>query len=159
MQAGTTIACACGRIVAVPLLSELRRQVKVLADGSVPTNGRCLQCGGQTSRVAECKAICERVWVDSVRGPWNTFIWIAAILIWPMAASLAIFLRGKPEAEERQERGREVVVRLPFHLCEACRVRQELRKTHDLRAALQRVPEYAELFREYPEAELSREGW
>src|SRR5687768_7220973 len=136
-QAGTSLACGCGRQVAVPLLSQLRRQAgqdayitnaaervaKTLSDGRVPTDGRCLVCERQTSLVNRCQAICERVWVQRNRNVLAKVIGVFALIYAPFVTALTLLMRPKVVDDKVEERGREVVVTLAYHLCDSCRER------------------------------------
>jgi hypothetical protein len=173
-HAGTMLACRCGREPPVPLLSELRKQAghdpyatsardriaKLLAGGYVPPGEVCLACHVRTTETSQCTAICERTWVEQDRKINNKFLAAICFLILPCLTGIFLLMRPKiVQTETRGERGRDVIVKLPFRLCQNCREKRVLAKAGELRQALGRVPEYAELLKEYPEAELSSLSW
>src|SRR5438105_7202675 len=84
--AGAKLACQCGRSVAVPSLSELRRQglaaeihpvlaIQGMIDaGELPPRGGCVRCGAE-SEVVSVTAECERKHILRRGGfSWATLI-------------------------------------------------------------------------------------
>jgi hypothetical protein len=156
--------------VPVPLLSELRKLAgqdpyitnarekiqRLLASGYIPPGEVCVMCGLRTAEVWQCTAACERKWVERRRETGNSALMALRMIFSPLTMALASFTRSADGEDEMQvERGRDVVVKLPLRLCQNCREKRLLAKAEDLRRALGRVPEYAELLKEYPDAELS----
>lgn len=168
-QAGTALACGCGRQVPVPLLSQLRRDAgqdayvtnaaeriaRLLASGEIPTRGRCLVCDRQTMLVDECTAVCEQSWQRVNRRLDRSTLFLA-IITGPLFALLYFLSRGKQPEDDVEVLGHDVSVTLRYHWCEGCRERNSLRSLRELRQSLERLPEYAALFREYPDVRLHR---
>ena len=77
-DAGGAVSCACGKLVAVPRLSELRTLSardayvtnpveairKLQSEGANPAGERCLLCGSNAAVFYECHAICESSYIE-----------------------------------------------------------------------------------------------
>src|SRR5262245_61506584 len=101
-SAGGSVQCACGRIVIVPSLTELRRQAgispykvnpaqvieQMVKEGELPPVQPCARCGNRTDEVLDAVAECESSWAGdnlSVRtwsirrslsgSPWALWKW------------------------------------------------------------------------------------
>jgi hypothetical protein len=120
-DAGSSLTCACGRKVIVPLLEEFRdrplllsaatlerRVQRLIAEGELPPQGACLRCESEREAgVVNVALECEKYKTRTYGGtrflilPW---LWVA----W--------------REEERVEiRGRHTDVPAPVCLCEECR--------------------------------------
>jgi hypothetical protein len=161
-QAGTEVACSCGRTIKVPRLSELRLTTgrdayeagvvsaiqRLIRTGELPYGDTCALSGWPTNDVYELLVECERPWAKQVGKslplPWEVLLGLfSPISIW--------------RREVRTEiHGRQTVIRVPL------RVRQEhhawlsrMRSQRKLRRLLGTVPIYAQLLHEYPDAYIS----
>ena len=160
VDAGGAKRCPCGNVNAVPSLSALRRQagqqsyeVKIadklrymFADGELPPNKECAQCGCKTANVLECSVECERPYSKG-RG-----YWIAVLLgfIAPLLALLTMIGDGR----NSEVHGQELVVRTPLPLCPGCAADLTLRRKRLIKL-LCSVPLYAQLLEEYPQAAVA----
>jgi hypothetical protein len=134
--AGTTVECPCGRAIAVPSLSELRRQAGVpalrvspalliahmLASGELPTVTTCAHCDSPTDQTADVTAECEKVWIRRTGG----VSWVIALLLFGVWGLLL-----RPREGEAKEYGRNLVLHLPVRMCRSC----QRQLSHDSLAA------------------------
>jgi hypothetical protein len=161
-HAGSDVRCVCGTVLAVPALSELRRLAGksrygeniaetiryMVAEGSLPTDDKCLGCGIVTDNVLRLVVECAR---PKKQGPriWETII-LAAIC--PIGIILGDDRRSALESEVV---GREIVVKTPVRLCPQCADTTPLRRQNDLASLLERVPLYERLLAKYPYARIT----
>jgi hypothetical protein len=167
-HAGSEVACRCGRTVPVPSLSELRRSAgqsgyaagiadrirQKFADGRLPIETACVECGRETADTLVCFVECERSWASGP-GCWKKFFTLLSAIvvapctmIWAVLALLWFFKDDRPEVQ-----GTELVVEAPLRMCGECQDRmQKSPGTRELTDLLRRAPLYHELLREYPRA-------
>lgn len=162
-MAGTETTCLCGRTVAVPGLSQLRRNVGKHAYGDDPAarikrtlaskpslpGEMCLECGTPTTGVLHIQAECERMWTKkSGRGR------IAIALFSIPLYLLTLLVDGRTVVSRH---GRDTVVRLRVTMCIHCQARFPFRTgRRALRRLICEVPEYAQLLAAFPQAALYR---
>jgi hypothetical protein len=156
--AGTRHTCACGRVITVPPLHELRRQAglppyelspelvieHLLASGELPPDQSCVLCGIDTDHELRVRTECERVQVRTEGG----FSVALAVLAMLLTGWLILLRRRGPPTEY----GRDKIYTLPLPLCPECR--PALRNEKDVKAAMRQVPEYCRLLDKFPDAVL-----
>jgi hypothetical protein len=158
--AGTKRTCACGRVITVPPLHELRRQIglrpyevspelvieHMLASGELPADHACARCGAETDAVVHVQAECERVQIRSGGEPtWLVFL---SLLISPLLL-LGVLMRQR---SDQKEYGKDKIYTLPLAVCRQCR--STLLNPAEIRDALCRVPEYRQLLDKFPDAKV-----
>lgn len=160
-DAGVEVRCHCGNVNTVPSLSELRRaagqsrynqgivdRVKQnVADRVLPSESACVKCGVPTGGVLYLTVECERTY-RSGGGFWKHFFLflLAPIWIWGQ-------LRRDYSTEVF---GRETFLDVPLLICPSCEMAiRKSRLARARKALLKKVPLYAELLREYPQATVS----
>lgn len=164
-QAGSTVACACGRTVEVPSLRELRvaagqpatrtpeliLQV-LLAEGRLPRESDCVGCRRETDGVVWVIAECERPEVQSdAAAGWG---WTAvALMLFGLFAAIFVRALASRVSDTADEVGRDVTLRLPLRCCPACEPSLQGERLWD--AALS-VADYGPLLRKYPHTRLRR---
>jgi hypothetical protein len=158
-DAGGTKRCHCGNINPVPSLGELRRRAGqqrydvsiadkisyLVADGELPAETACIQCGIDTSNVLQCKVECERPYVKG-RGFWSTVLLGLFAPFWILGAL-------SRDYQNSEVHGRELIVNTPLALCPECAATSQAEK-EDLHDLLRRVPLYDQLLQEYPNANV-----
>jgi hypothetical protein len=158
--AGSHYACACGRELIVPSLSELKmaageevlspavRLEQMLQLGMLPQETKCLVCGRTTAGVTHFWAICERAFVkeDPSR------VWWAVALGWLFLGWLGVLLLAVRARDDRIH-GSDVRLRLPLRVCPECA--PDLAGPGRFREAVLAAPLYADLLRQYPAAEIA----
>ncbi len=157
-DAGGIKRCRCGHENSVPSLSKLRQESGqqaydvstaeklryMFADGDLPPNNVCVQCGCETSDVLQCSVECERPHTKG-RGFWGTFFL-------GLFAPLSVFHSIHQEYQNPEVFGRELIVDTPVPMCSKCQIDLRPRKK-TVRELLCRVPLYGQLFQEYPDAD------
>jgi hypothetical protein len=160
-NAGGDVRCACGKLITVPSLSDLREGIghtkydlgivgrvrKAIADKELPSGRVCLKCGIETTSTLCFSVECERPW-RSDGGFWKYFFVYLLAPIW-------IFAYVRREQDSAEVFGRETVVDVPLLICPVCQptLRKSWRKS--LIALLQKVPLYKQLLHEYPQSTVS----
>jgi len=158
-DAGGTKRCRCGTTNAVPALSELRRRAGqqsynaniadklryMFADGELPPDNVCSQCGAETSNVLQCSVECERPHTKG-RGFWGTVL---------LGIFSPVWILGFLNREHRNPEvfGQELVVNTPLPLCSKCAADVQPTK-HNVLELLRCVPLYDQLLQEYPKADV-----
>jgi hypothetical protein len=158
-DAGSVLACTCGRTVEVPSLSKLRQQAgeftaapemileSMLRDGELPQEDDCVVCHSRTDHVQLYQVVCEHAEAKKeVRGCGYLAYMIAFGWIGLIMATMA-----NEQASERVQ-GRNVHYRLPLRICPVCDVK---RSAAELKKLLCRVPVYEHLLKKYPHAQVS----
>ncbi|MCA9129215.1 MAG: hypothetical protein KDB22_19140 [Planctomycetales bacterium] len=154
---GGNVKCICGRDVAVPRLSDLRRNAGQSAfatttverlnamsrRGELPPTDNCCLCMSQATEIVPCIVQCETT-VVSGDGFWKTACLIAVgpwlALSWLMTSFSSPVVHGRSTA-----------VRLPFPACGDCS-RKLFKSKLARKAGLQNIALYRELLDEYPDA-------
>jgi len=157
VEAGRTRRCRCGNDISIPRLSELRRSVgeqpylvgiadklrRMSAEQELPLGPICMECGRQTSNALPCRVECERPYA---KGPgfWST-------LLTHVVLPFSMLMGAWREYSNPEVHGRESIVETPLRLCPDCaaKVRKSKRRIREL---LLRVPPYADLLQEHPNA-------
>jgi hypothetical protein len=165
-DAGTTIACTCGNLVAVPKLSELRLLagadafvtnpaeaiLKLQREGNEPGGDKCVMCGSATPVFYQCLAICEQSHVKKNRASQSN-----GLLRWlflPFIVNVLISMRAEDETIDRHGHDLEVKFRLP--LCDLCKTAAGNPTRPNLAKKLMvRVPQYKQLLDYYPGLSLT----
>ena len=158
--AGGEVRCRCGKQVKIPSLSNLRRSAGqrayatstadrlrgMYAEGALPVEKVCLQCGDATEHVLPCVVECER--------PATRAGGLMRLLLVGLVAPLWIFWQANRDYQDAEARGRELVVKTPLRLCPGCA--QRVRKSNRaLLACVRQAELYAPLLDEYPQAAVS----
>jgi hypothetical protein len=164
-QAGETAVCRCGKWVAIPNLSDLRRSAgeaaygedvvgavrHALAAGGALPAGRCVSCGTATESRLDVVAECETPFAHKPSGLRH----VLALFWIQMWAVLEIAGRNR-KGDAPEVYGREVVVQLRLSLCGDCRSHQPgLLKPRRVKHLLRLVPLYRGLLDKYPRARLT----
>jgi hypothetical protein len=162
--AGSQLACACGREVAIPSLSKLKanagqaplsaelRIQHMLQLGMLPEERACRLCDVETDHTFYCWAVCEKVEVKAGRRVHWWFVVLVALsmgLIWTVG-TLLIYIRRRADETEV---GRDVRYRLPLRICNGCTARMTDYVT--LKDTFWSVPVYRELLDKYPDTALA----
>jgi len=161
-EAGGTRECACGRVIQIPSLGELRRRAGrrrydadvaaklryMFATGQLPQQSTCTRCGIETTNVLECWVECEKPYTRG-RGFWTTFM-LGICAPWILAVER--LCGAYPRLEVL---GRELVVNIPLAICPKCAARVGA-NGHDLRNLIHRVPLYSQLLKKYPNAHVGQ---
>lgn len=173
-QAGSTLQCRCERTVQVPRLSALRvaagetaiplnaaeRVRQGVRDGTLPNNPLCPLTARVPDAIAVFRVRCEKVWRrrtdDDSFSTWQAIFW--GMVLGPAGIMLSV-LRGMVRSRWRaggvEELGRDTFVEAPVRV--AAEVLPQLarqRNQRRLRDILTPTPQYADLFAEYPDAEI-----
>lgn len=167
-QAGDRVSCRCGKQLQVPRLSQLRalsgqggfetnaidKINRLKQQGELPRGTFCLKCDRRVDQVSELLIQCERPWVKEARSN-NYAIGFLSAFLTAVIPMLFDFLRKLPAEQEDREFGHERSVILPVLLC-AEHAESLLNSSNQraLRQLLFTMPEYAELFAEFPEATI-----
>jgi hypothetical protein len=160
-QAGTEIACPCGRAVKVPRLSQLRLATgrdaykstaieaieRFIASGELPYGDTCALCGMPTHDAAELYVECERTWQKTSEAvPWWLLWFPGALKVWLISKFLPL---------PTETLGRDTGVRIPLRVCQPDHGRlSRIRDQRKLRGLLHTVPIYQRLLEEYPRAHV-----
>jgi hypothetical protein len=158
-QAGTTIACECGRSISVPSLGKLReltgrgryeagtidRIYAMIKSGQLPSGERCVVSGEYTHDVFDLWVQAEKIFT----GDENRF---ARFLVAFFISPLLIRPYFQPE---RANVGRETFVPTPLRVAPSYHGRVRAASQRKLKRWLRSIPIYAELLHEYPLATVS----
>lgn len=163
-QAGSEIVCTCGQTVVVPPLSVLRTQAgqtayeRPVADvirhqvkaNALPVLGFCACCGFKTDAVAPIDVVCEVPYIKRPPGGWIATFGVAFLFT---LLGYLVLMRRRDDAPGK-EIGRETVVRTPLCIGPECHAPLRRASQTQLRELLSKVPEYAKLLAEYPDAKI-----
>lgn len=165
-DAGATLQCRCGRAVKVPRLSLLRqakgedalesgildRITRMIRDGELPVGDCCAASAFPTTDVMLFDVVCERSYIKGAR-KWGI---VLLVLGFVMPCSWIFWLLGLDMLTERTERvGRDTVITIPLRVAKD--YQSGLRRwasQRRLRIVLSSIPEYQELFEQYPGARI-----
>lgn len=159
-DAGSSFQCDCGRTLEVPTLHELRHEAgeeslspvlrlrSQLLAGHLPGTRQCCRCDRETDGQIHVRVDCERAIVE---GGARASDRVAGCLAfgWIGFALAEVIFQRRPI-----ERGQDVVIAAPVRVCDSCA--PQLRTADDLRAALRKTPDYADLLDRYPRARITR---
>jgi hypothetical protein len=158
--AGTRRTCSCGRLITVPPLHELRRQVglmpyeispelvieHMLAANELPADHACVRCRLETDQVLHVEVECERRQIrDSGDHSWGLVL--ASLVFRPLLLLLLSRQRG-----EQKEYGKDKIYTLPLVVCPGCR--RTLQHQGAIKEALGQVPEYRRLLNKFLDAKV-----
>ena len=160
-QAGSVIACDCGKQISVPRLAELRSMAgedpyainavqairRAFNTDELPSSD-CACCGGPARVLVRCRVVCERSFrVKQSEEPEWGFGSFLLSLVSPL------WISGS--RKQTESRGRDTEALLVLSLCHACRSGAgNLRRKRNLKRHLKFVPHYARLFKEYRDATI-----
>jgi len=119
----------------------------MLAQGQLPPERRCVECGKDTAEVVYVTTVCEREWseADNANSGFNFLLtWLFLGLIW------AYLIRAFQRNKASRTFGRDKVYPLPLPICEHCR--PVLRGPERIKERLRRIPEYDRLLDKFPQA-------
>lgn len=169
-MAGSKTDCRCGRTVAVPSLSQLRRSSGdapyatnsldairlAYAHGALPGNA-CAECGQPTKEQIHCHVICERSFrkrsvVNDTEDESLAAHLVGVIL--PFVGLFMLVRSGLRTRVEAEKLGRDTSIDIALCLCSYCRASVGRLSGRRLRRLASRVPEYRQLFEEYPRARI-----
>jgi hypothetical protein len=153
--AGTRRTCECGRVLLVPSLHELRRDIgltpyevspelvveSLLLEHRLPADRFCVCCGTKTDDVLNIHTECERTQVRGSGRQWPVLF---------LPGLLFGFIIWKWHRQTVQELGKDKIYALPLAICRDCQ--PTLLSTRDIKQALRQVPEYARLLDKFPDA-------
>jgi hypothetical protein len=154
--AGTRRQCSCGRVIVVPPLHELRRQIglppyevspelvieHLLTTGDLLEDHGCVCCGAPADELLFIETECERRQVRESGG-----------LSWPVLLVTGLmfgFWIWLFQRRETREYGKDKIYTLPLAVCPACR--PTLGSAKEIKDAMRRVPEYGRLLDKFPDA-------
>jgi hypothetical protein len=173
-DAGGSVACVCGKQVAVPRLSELRTLAgadafvtnpaeairKLQSEGINPAGERCLLCGSNAAVLYECQAVCESSYMkksssdDSYSLP-QIFL---SILFLPRIFFIPLMMLRKNDAEPDERRGHDVAVTFTLPVCDPCATTVgNITRPKIAKQLMAKVPVLNELLTYYPRLELTVE--
>lgn len=168
-QAGTELACGCGRTLTVPRLSQLRQFAgeeayetgvidtihRLIRSGELPSAENCVISGIRTAHTCELYVQCESSWMkggEDGSGPKVvTFLALLAPIF--LIRLLLYSLVWSKEEPTQMGRDRGIYVPLRVHEQFAEELRQ-IRSQAKLRELLSSEPIYATLLEEYPRAKI-----
>jgi hypothetical protein len=168
-DAGSSVACRCGRAVRVPRLSELRTLSgqdafvtnpveairKTQREGRSPAGKTCLLCGGNSPVQYRCDATCESSHLTGGQSGAHGIVgWLAFVC---MAFFLGIgFLFSSDEESEGEVHGHDVGVAFDLPVCDACAATNgKPTRTAVAKDLMRKVPAYRELLARYPDLKLT----
>jgi hypothetical protein len=168
-DAGSSVACRCGRAVAVPTLSKLRTMVskdafvtnpveairKARREGHSPVGNKCLLCGANSPTIYLCDAVCESSHLkgDTAHKANGIFSWLAFDLM-ASFAGFAFLRRSNPT--ELVIRGHDVSVSFDLPVCDACAATNgNTTRPAVAKRLMQLVQPYRDLLAHYPDFTLS----
>jgi hypothetical protein len=163
-DAGGTIACDCGRVVAVPKLSMLRTLAgadayvtnpveairKAQQGGNDPVGDKCVACGSTDSVSYQCAAVCESS--HAKRDGDSNFIlrW----LFLPVFVNILMWHRQNDEYGDRRGHDVEITFKLP--VCRQCEsALGNVMRPSIAKQLMARVPLYRDLLTYYPNLSLT----
>ena len=129
IQAGMQLMCKCGRMFAVPSLTELRRMSgreatlspgllidTMVANGELPATSDCAACGADTAGSVDVLAICERA-----RAANNDDLASRMVLVFLLGWIGLLISRARQRAEDDNRLiGTDRDVRMPLRICPDC---------------------------------------
>ena len=168
-DAGSTVACRCGRAVPVPKLSQLRTMVgkeafvtnpveairKAQREGQSPAGHKCLLCGANSPTIYHCEAVCESSHLkgDTAHKANGIFSWLAFVLM-AWFAGFAFLRRSNPT--ELVIRGHDVSVSFDLPVCDACAATNgNTTRPAMAKRLMQLVQPYRDLLVHYPNLALT----
>lgn len=166
-QAGSRIACACGRSLDVPTLSSLRKSAgespfplstveriqAMIRDGSLPSGDVCPYSGRAANDTVFFHVQCERAWE---RGGDSRQI--AEIILYFLLCGWvgALFVAARSKPAKQMVFGRNTLLEVPLRISSDVRKKVlGIRGQKKLRALLCHTPIYSELLREFPDATVA----
>lgn len=170
-DAGGAIACACGRQVSVPRLSELRTRAgrdayatnpveairKAQHQGADPAGDVCVICRATAPVYYTCHAICESSHV--YRRDTEASIDIPRMLGYLFLPRLLAYAFWRPrEPGQCERRGHDVEVTFRLPVCEACAAASgKVTRPSVAKNLMHHVPLYKQLLATYPRMSLEVE--
>lgn len=170
VQAGATVRCRCGRDVAVPSLSELRRlsgedpyartTVETIAmmidEGQLPWGNLCAVSGHPTNEFMTFHIECERAIAEGddphpLAGAFSHFMmlgWLGALTR----------LSARTSRGSGAHLGRDVGVDVPLRVCSEFHPQLRRAGQRKLKQLLSQVPVIEILLCEYPDATITAES-
>lgn len=173
-DAGGEKFCECGRRLAVPSLSELRRSIgqdpfesnvldtvrRQLRECDNQIGAVCLHSGRSTSDRLWIALVCEqrRIGKNKSDRDWRPVRFLAtlfAIVMLPLAGIVYLFSRmwAENSPSDSQELGHDRIINLPLPIDSD--FHDEISEKQLLRYA-KRIPLYAKIFEEFPGAVVAR---
>jgi hypothetical protein len=129
-----------------PASPELVIEALLMAQ-RLPQERCCVLCQQVTDGTVICQTECSKAYVSD-GGP-RFSVKFLAYLAFGWSATLPIW--GKQRREK--ECGTDRIYSLPLRVCDACR--EQLATANAVKAAMRRVPAYADLLEKYPRANIS----
>jgi hypothetical protein len=168
-DAGTTVACPCGRAVRVPRLSQLRVSqgldaaesnvrdtiARMIREGTLPWGDCCAVSGVPTDNVMLFDVLCEQSYVKgSASRKWGTVLIVLGFFVcWPIA--IFMWLIGRDLHKTQVERvGHDVVMTIPVKVRMDSQTSVARYSQSRLRKMLSSIPIYERLFNEYSGARI-----
>jgi hypothetical protein len=166
-QAGSEVTCDCGCLIQVPKLSALRCMMgkgsyetgvidtihRLIKNGELPWGEKCALSGQPTSDYLTFEVECERRWI---KGPSIArYVCCSLIVLFFPILLLWILLDKSVFFEQKQELGRDKIIRIPLRVAQMHQSRALRMKTQrGLRRLLRTVPVYSQLLDEYRGARI-----
>ena len=169
-MAGSQMKCRCGREINIPSLSKLRQDSgeapyttnalelirSRLSDETLP-GSECIVCRAAATEVIYCRVICERSSkkrsIVSDAEEQSLARYLAGFFI-PFL-SLARFIRVLSATRvETEKLGRDTSIEIAFCICQPCRRSTGRLSARKLRQLATEIPEYRQLFEEFPNANI-----
>jgi hypothetical protein len=169
-MAGSLTDCRCGRTIAVPSLSQLRRDsgddpystnamdaIRLAYAGRALPGNACVECGLPTDDHIRCHVTCERSlrkWSLVNDTAEESLVAFLAGVILPFVHLVKLVRSGFRTRVKVEQFGRDTSIEIVFCLCGYCRASGGWLGQRRLRRLASRIPEYKRLFTEYPLAQV-----
>ena len=166
-DAGSQVACQCGRTFRVPRLSELRRAqgmdgcesnvrdtiARMIREGSLPWGGACAMTGVPTHDVMFFDVQCERSYKKGggLSKAGFALLVLSLFACFPVAILMWVFAWDFLTTRVEQV-GRDTVITVPLRVSAAARAEVSGASEARLKKLLSGVPVYLRLLTEYPDA-------
>lgn len=169
-DAGGSIACDCGKSVAVPNLSKLRTVAgadpfvtnpaeairKLREQGVEPAGDKCLLCGSSHAVSYKCHAQCESSHVARVDSGETDDLVLLRMILNPFRGLLWQLFALKAKQIER--RGHDIAVTFLLPICDPCAATAgNMMRAATAKQLMLKVPVYKELLEYYPKLQLKIE--
>lgn len=170
VQAGSSVACSCGRDVNVPTLSSLRKSAgqppipvdniatitAMIKNGELPDNDLCPYSNRPANETVFFRMQCERTWARQNRDSdaYKAFFYVL-VFGW-LGAMLTAGKSRNGENRENETLGRDTWVDVPVRISSDVRPNIiRMRRQKKLKELLSQTPIYAELLEEFPQTRVS----
>ena len=160
--AGATLACACGKTLQVPKLSELRKIAGLTNDGmspeatiqfllignKLPVGNQCAHCGAETNSIVIVETDCSPPVPRA-----SELIRLANNVLYVLAIFISPWVLLFPREQGREETATLILLPLPVRVCPACQ--PALDDPAKVKRCLLKDPDYRRLLEKYPNANIA----